>query len=451
VRVAVVGTGYVGLTTAAIFAHIGHQVTCVDVDVAKIELLRSGGTPIFEPYLHELLQINRERLHFSTNTAVAVADSAVIMVAVGTPSRPDGSADLSQMDAAMASIASGLKLSGGGQAIVVKSTAPVGNCRRVQGLLEQLAPGVTFAVASNPEFLPQGSAVRDSLYPDRIVVGTEDEAAVAALRELYAPIMARSFSPVAGLQPPAERVQTPPLLVMDSSSAELAKYAANAFLAMKISFINEIANVAELAGADVGAVARALALDPRIGGQHLKAGIGYGGSCFPKDTQALRELAGGTGYDFKLLKAIIEVNNEQWKWIARKLGQELGTVAGRRIALLGLAFKPGTDDIRESPALAIAETLHVAGALVRGYDPAAGERAAAAMPWLKVCSSAAEALRGADAAAIVTDWPQFRELDWEALGQTMRQPIVVDGRRLLAGQSFEGIRLVLIGTGEARR
>jgi len=445
VKVAMVGTGYVGLTCAAVFAHVGHEVTAADVDAEKVHLLQSGGNPIFEPYLTDLLANCRKRIRFTDDTAGAAADSDLIMLAVGTPARADGSADLSQIDAAIAEVARGLTATQH-KTIVLKSTAPVGNCRRIGRLLRALVPGAQFSIVSNPEFLPQGSAVRDSLYPDRIVAGTDDDAGTSDLRQLYAPILERSFSPVPGLQPPPDRGPAT-FLVMDSNSAELSKYAANAFLAMKISFINEIANVAELAGADVGQVARVLSLDPRIGGAHLKAGIGYGGSCFPKDTRALHELAGGTGYDFRLLKAIIEVNNAQWQWVVRTLGRELGDLAGKRVGLLGLAFKAGTDDVRESPALAIAEVLLQQGAEVLGYDPAAGARAAAALPGMKICSSPVEAATGADAIAIVTDWPMFRDLDWSGMAVAMRSPLVLDGRRVLADARPEGVRLFVLGTG----
>lgn len=445
-KVAVIGAGYVGLTTAAVLAHIGHEVLCVDVDRDKVERLRQGEMPIYERHLQSLVEGAGTRLGFTHDTVAAVSGSQLIMITVGTPSLPDGSADLAQMDQAVAAIAAGLGRSGRPCTVVVKSTAPVGNCRRIRESLRLLAPDATVAVAVNPEFLPQGSAVRDSLYPDRIVIGSDDPSAIWALKELYAPIIRQDFPPVAGMESPDR--PPAPVLVMDPNSAELAKYAANAFLAMKISFINEMANVAELAGADVGAIAGVLSLDPRIGGQHLRAGIGYGGSCFPKDTRALHELAGGTGYDFKLLRAVIEVNNQQWQWVERKLRDELGSLEGKRIALLGLAFKPGTDDVRESLALVVGERLHRAGATVTGYDPAAGRRATAEAPWLTVCESPEAALAGADAVALVTDWPQFRELNWEKLVRSMRHRLILDGRRLLAGLKLSGAKLLLIGSSE---
>lgn len=444
-EVAIIGAGYVGLVTAAALAHIGHTVTCVDVDTEKIRLLETGGTPIFEPNLPEVLRDNRSRLRFTTDTPTAVAGSQVVIIAVGTPSNPDGSANLTYLEAALADIGRGLATSSNFKVIVNKSTVPLGTTVRMAARLRELAPSSSFGVASNPEFLRQGSAVRDSLYPDRIVVGSHDQQVFSVLEELYGPLLRQEFQPPEGTARPPGLVRVP-LLKMDPNSAELAKYAANAFLAMKISFINEIANVAERVGADVGHVADVLAADPRIGGQHLKAGIGYGGSCFPKDTRALYQMAGDSGYEFKLLRAVIEVNNEQWRWVPKKLVEELGDLQGKRIALLGVAFKPGTDDLREAPSLLIAEALREMGAGVVVYDPVAGLKAQANLPALQVAGDSYEALRGADAAVIVTEWEEFGKLDWNRVQEVMQFPLILDGRRMLQDHPYDtGLRVLCLG------
>ncbi len=419
--IGVIGTGYVGLVTAAGMAELGSEVWCVDVDADKVARLRRGEIPIYEPGLEALVVRHRERLHFSTELSGALEHARLLFVAVGTPPTHSGDADLSAIDAVVAALPASDR-----HALVMKSTVPCGTGARIRRIFEQ-RHGMALSYVSCPEFLREGSAVKDFLHPDRVVVGDDDEWAGDAVVELYAPLQA-------------------PLVRTDILSAEMIKLASNAFLVTKISFINEIANVCEEAGADVEEVARGMGLDGRIGPQFLRAGIGYGGSCFPKDVTALKQLAANSGYHFQLLTAVIEVNELQKRRVIAKLQKHLGSLVGREVALLGLAFKPDTDDMREASSLVLAARLQGEGARVRGYDPVAEPRARELMPGVEFAESAAEALAGADACVLVTEWGEFRELDWQRLGARMRGKLVIDGRNFLdrvaverAGLAYEGI------------
>ena len=419
-KVAVFGAGYVGLVTGACFAELGHQVVIRDVVAAKIDGLREGRVPIHEPGLDELIARNGERLGFTTEVAEAVEGADVVYVAVGTPPTYSGDADLSAVWTVVD------ELPDGDRRIVVamKSTVPVGTGRSVRHRLDDR--GLTnIGYVSNPEFTAEGTAVRDFMEPDRIVIGAFDAVDGDLIEALHEGIDA-------------------PIVRCDVPSAEMVKLAANAALVTRISFINEIANVCEATGADVTTVAQGIGLDRRIGPSFLRAGIGYGGSCFPKDSLALKQLAANSGYNFQLLNAVIEVNELQKRRVIGKLERRLGPLRGKRIALLGLAFKPGTDDMREAPSLVLAGRLLSEGAEVSAWDPVADGRAQ--LHGVEVADSALAALDGADAAVIVTEWPEVSELDWAAAGERMRGRVVVDGRNVLdpaemraLGFAYEGI------------
>jgi UDPglucose 6-dehydrogenase len=419
--IGVIGTGYVGLVTAAGFAELGSQVWCVDIDAEKVERLRRGEVPIYEPGLEELLARNAERLHFSTELADALDHSRLLFVAVGTPPTYSGDADLSAVHAVVDAIPASDH-----HALVMKSTVPCGtgaSLRRVFG--EQGKDGLAYV--SCPEFLKEGSAVKDFLNPDRVVVGDSGDWAGDAVVDLYAPLGA-------------------PLVRTDIASAEMVKLASNAFLATKISFINEIANVCEETGADVVEVARGMGLDDRIGAKFLQAGIGFGGSCFPKDVDALKQLAGNSGYHFQLLTAVIEVNDLQKRRVIGKLQKHLGSLSGKRVALLGLAFKPNTDDMREASSLVLAARLHADGANVTAWDPVAEEQARKLVSGMTFAESALDAVAGADAAVLVTEWSELVGLDWERVAEAMSGTLLIDGRNALdpelvraAGLVYEGI------------
>ncbi|MEA2369337.1 MAG: UDPglucose 6-dehydrogenase [Thermoleophilaceae bacterium] len=416
--IGVIGAGWVGLVTAACFAELGHEVHVRDIVREKVESLRRGEVPIFEPGLSDLLQKNSERLHFTTDMGEVLTGAELLFCCVDTPPTYSGDADLSRVDSVVAELGDS-----SAHAIVMKSTVPVGTGRSIRRRHD-------IGYVSNPEFLKEGTAVDDFMRPDRVVVGAWEESTAVADR-------------VAGLYEPLGA----PIVRTDVASAEMIKLASNAFLATKISFINEIANVSEELGADVTEVARGMGLDARIGSQFLKAGIGYGGSCFPKDVSALKQLAGNSGYHFQLLTAVIEVNELQKRRTIGKLQKHLGSLVGKEIALLGVAFKPNTDDIREATSLVLAARLQSEGANVRVYDPIATDRASELLGGTRVCESALEALDGADAAVLVTEWPEFRELDWGGeVKSRMARPVVVDGRNFLdaellrsAGFTFEGI------------
>jgi UDPglucose 6-dehydrogenase len=418
--IAVIGTGYVGLVTAAGFAELGNEVRCVDIDADKIARLERGEIPIYEPGLEQCVARNRERLHFSTELTQALEHARLLFVAVGTPSTYSGDADLSAVHAVVQAMPQSDH-----HALVMKSTVPAGTGASIKRIFSQQRKG--FAYVSCPEFLKEGSALEDFLNPDRVVVGDDGDWAGDAVVELYAPLDV-------------------PIVRTDIRSAEMTKLAANAFLATKISFINEIANVCEETGADVAEVARGMGLDHRIGTHFLKPGIGYGGSCFPKDVSALKQLAGNSGYHFQLLTAVIEVNELQKRRVVGKLQKHLGSLVGRQIALLGLAFKPNTDDMREASSLVLAARLQADGASVRAYDPVAEGQARQLMVGVEFADSAFEALEGVDAAVIVTEWPEFTELDWASVADRMAGSLVVDGRNCVdpahvaaAGLLYEGI------------
>ncbi len=420
--VGVIGTGYVGLVTAAGFAELGSEVWCVDIDAAKIERLRRGEVPIYEPGLEELLERNEERLHFSTDLAPALERARLLLVAVGTPPTYSGDADLSAVHAVVDAIPPS-----DDHALVMKSTVPCGTGASIQRVFgEQGKGGLRYV--SCPEFLKEGSAVADFLHPDRVVVGDVGDWAGDAVVELYAPLRA-------------------PLVRTDIASAEMVKLASNAFLATKISFINEIANVCEETGADVVEVARGMGLDDRIGPKFLQAGIGFGGSCFPKDVDALKQLAGNSGYHFQLLTAVIEVNELQKRRVIGKLHKHLGPLVGKRVALLGLAFKPNTDDMREASSLVLSARLNADGAIVSAYDPVAEEQARKLVSHIEFADSPLGAVAGADAVVLVTEWPEFLELDWKLIAAEMGGTLVIDGRNALSPQAVRAAGLVYEGIG----
>jgi UDPglucose 6-dehydrogenase len=419
--VAVIGTGYVGLVTAAGFAELGSEVWCVDVDAEKVARLNRGEVPIYEPGLAESLAKNRERLHFSTELAPALEHARLLFVAVGTPPTYSGDADLSAVHSVVDSMPPSDR-----HALVMKSTVPVGTGASIKRVFAERGKS-GFAYVSCPEFLKEGSALVDFLEPDRVVVGDDGGWAGDAVAALYEPLGA-------------------PLVRTDVASAEMVKLAANAFLATKISFINEIANVCEETGADVVEVAKGMGLDRRIGRHFLKPGIGFGGSCFPKDVSALKQLAGNSGYHFQLLTSVIEVNELQKRRVVGKLQKHLGSLVGRRIALLGLAFKANTDDMREASSLVLSARLQADGAHVAAYDPVAEEEARKLMPGVEFADSALGVVEGADAVILVTEWPEFAELDWTAIRQRMAGSLLVDGRNfadreavIAAGFDYEGI------------
>jgi UDPglucose 6-dehydrogenase len=419
--IGVIGTGYVGLVTAAGFAELGNDVWCIDIDEAKIEGLKQGRIPIWEPGLAELVERHRGRLHFSTDLADALEHARLLFVAVGTPPTYSGDADLSAVHSVVAAMPASDR-----HALVMKSTVPVGTGATIKRVFEEQGK-VGFRYVSCPEFLKEGSAVKDFLQPDRVVIGDDGDWAGDAVVDLYAPLEA-------------------PLVRTDIKSAEMVKLASNAFLATKISFINEIANVCEETGADVVEVARGMGLDDRIGPKFLQAGIGFGGSCFPKDVTALKQLAGNSGYHFQLLNSVIEVNELQKRRVMAKLEKNLGSLVGKEIGLLGLAFKPNTDDMREASSLVLSARLQAAGARVRAYDPVAEDEARKLIGGVEFKTSAAEVADGADALVLVTEWPEFAELDFSAVAASMRGNTVIDGRNFLdaekvrdAGLAYEGI------------
>jgi UDPglucose 6-dehydrogenase len=419
--IGVIGTGYVGLVTAAGFAELGSDVWCVDIDAAKIERLRAGEVPIYEPGLEELLARNARRMRYSTELAPALEHARLLFVAVGTPPTYSGDADLSAVHAVLDAIPASDR-----HALVMKSTVPCGTGVSVRRAFAEQGKGA-LGYVSCPEFLKEGSAVEDFLHPDRVVVGDDGGWAGDAVVELYAPLDA-------------------PLVRTDVASAEMVKLASNAFLATKISFINEIANVCEETGADVVEVARGMGLDERIGPKFLQAGIGFGGSCFPKDVDALKQLAGNSGYHFQLLTAVIEVNELQKRRVIGKLHKHLGGLVGKRVALLGLAFKPNTDDMREASSLVLSARLHADGAQVTAYDPVAEEQARKLVTGIAFADSPIGAVRGADAVVLVTEWHELVALDWSQVADAMTGDLVIDGRNALdpesirtAGLTYEGI------------
>jgi UDPglucose 6-dehydrogenase len=426
-RLTVVGAGYVGLVTAACMAELGHEILAMDVDAEKVELLRQGGSPIYEPGLAELVAANRDRIEFTTDPGEAYSFGEFIFLCVDTPPTASGDADLSRIWQAVSNLAAVQN----DHILVVKSTVPVGTGALIQSKLREQGLSRT-RYASNPEFLREGTAIDDFMRTDRVVIGADDPGVAEQVASLYAAIDC-------------------PVLATDVASAEMIKYACNAFLATKISFINEIANVCEMTGADVTVVARGMGMDHRIGPHFLQAGIGYGGSCFPKDVSALKQIASNSGYHFQLLSAVIEVNEFQKRRVIGKLKRHLGEdLRGKKIALLGLSFKPDTDDIRQASSVVLGSRLLAEGAKVVGYDPLAMDNMRATLPALDYAPSALDALREADACVLVTEWSEFLGLDWAQVRSSMACPVVIDGRNALDGQELQRLGFVYEGVGKRR-
>jgi UDPglucose 6-dehydrogenase len=455
-KIGVIGSGYVGLVAAACFAELGHNVICVDNDADKLAALRAGAVPIHEKFLPELLEKNRgKRLTFSGSIHDAVRACAAIFIAVGTPQSETGEADLSYVEAVSRELAQALAEAKDDYKIIVeKSTVPVYTNAWIRRVMEQNgAPNGSFDVASNPEFLREGSAVTDFLYPDRIVVGADQERCATIMRELYEPLTNGDYQkrPDAIPRPDAARVPAE-IIVTSAKSAELIKHASNAFLAMKISFINAVANICESVGADVQQVREGIGADSRIGRRFLNPGIGYGGSCFPKDLKAFHAVAREFGFDFRLLDEVIRINEEQRHRFLRKIRSTLWTLKGKRLAVLGLAFKGGTDDVRESPAIALIESLIKEGCEIIAYDPAAMEKA---REFLNSSATFAEssyaAAHKADALLILTDWEEFAALDLDRMKAALKFPIIIDGRNLYAPTRMaeSGFTYVSVGRPDA--
>jgi UDPglucose 6-dehydrogenase len=441
-QIAVVGSGYVGLVAGACFADLGHQVILVDNDQRKLEALRTGQVPIHENFLPELLARHRgKRLTFSDDLMAAVRSSEAIFIAVGTPPTEQGEADLSYVESVARAISGAIN---GYKVIVEKSTVPVYTSDWIRKIiLRNAAAPDEFDVASNPEFLREGTAVTDFLYPDRIVVGADNERCAAVLREIYAPLTDGTYYLRQDAIPQPDRSQIPPpLIVTSAKSAELIKHASNAFLAMKISFINAVASICETVGANVQQVRQGIGTDSRIGPRFLNPGIGYGGSCFPKDLMAFRAVARECGYEFRLLDEVMRINEDQRRRFVRKVRSALWTLRGKKLGVLGLAFKGGTDDIRESPAILLVQELLQEGCKITAYDPAARERAEEVLTsGIEFADNIYEAARGADALLILTEWEEFATLDLPRLYNQLKDPIVIDGRNLyepdvMAGHGF---------------
>jgi UDPglucose 6-dehydrogenase len=414
IRICMIGTGYVGLVSGSCLADFGNSVRCVDIDAGRIEFLRGGGIPIYEPGLREMVERNVKsgRLSFTTDLKEAVEESDVVFIAVGTPSREDGSTDLSYVFRASESVA---KYLDGYRVIVQKSTVPVGTTRQIAAIIAERAPKAEFDIVSNPEFLREGSAIADFLRPNRVIIGVESSRAEDVMKKVYRPLYL---------------IETP-IVITDIETAELIKYASNAFLASKISFINEMAAICELVGANIDDVAKGMGLDGRIGSKFLHAGIGFGGSCLPKDVSSLVHLARTKGYEPRIIRAILDINAELAGKAVGKLKAEFSSLAGRTIAVLGLAFKPNTDDLREAPSVKIIEQLLAEKAVVRAYDPVAMENFKKTTGLdVHYASNAYDAAEGAEALILVTEWNEFRELDFARLGQIMREKVLVDCRNV---------------------
>ena len=437
-RIAIVGAGYVGLVSGACFADFGHQVTCVDKDASKISALQRGKIPIFEPDLDRLVQNNVKngRLDFATDLAGPVREADAVFIAVGTPSRRgDGHADLSYVYAASREIAAAVH---GFTVVITKSTVPVGTGDEVERLIRETNPSADVAVASNPEFLREGAAIRDFKFPDRIVVGTHDERARKVISEIYRPLY----------------LNKAPVIFTSRRTAELTKYAANAFLATKITFINEIADLAEKVGADVQEIARGIGLDNRIGSKFLHAGPGFGGSCFPKDTRALIKTAQDHDAPMRIVEAVLAVNENRKRAMARKVASVFGgTLRGKTVSVLGLTFKPNTDDMRESPSIPLITALQDLGAKIRAYDPEGMEQSKTELSEICYCDGPYSCADGADALVIVTEWEQFRALDLDRLKRAMARPIIIDLRNIYEPQDViaHGFRYESIGRNTQNR
>ncbi len=433
-KVAMIGCGYVGLVSAACFADFGHEVRCVDLDVDRVDSLNAGRMPIFEPGLDELVSRNAEsgRLSFTTDLQAATTGAQVIFIAVGTPARRgDGHADISFVREAVQSLAAVLEP---GRVVVTKSTVPVGTGDLIQAILDQERPGLDVSVASNPEFLREGAAIHDFKHPDRILLGVEDERARATLAELYRPL----------------HLNRGPLLFTDRRSAELIKYASNAFLATKISFINEMADLCEAVGADIQDVARGVGLDKRIGPKFLHPGPGYGGSCFPKDTLALCRTARAAGRPTRIVEAVVEVNTTRKAEMVQRIVSAAEGVNGKKVAVLGLTFKPGTDDMREAPSLVIVPSLHAEGADVHVHDPTADDRARALLPEATFHPDPYLAIADADVLVILTEWDGYRALDLRRVRAALASPVIIDLRNIYDPATLEGLGFVYQGVGRGR-
>jgi UDPglucose 6-dehydrogenase len=431
-KIAVVGTGYVGLVLGACLAENGNTVICVDKDESKVDMLKAGRMPIYEPGLEEMVRRNdhEDRLSFRTDLASAVQASQIVFIAVGTPQSEDGSADLQHVLGVARDVGRALTKY---TVVVDKSTVPVGTARKVREAVGK-ETSQEFSVVSNPEFLKQGAAIEDFMKPDRVVIGIEpeDERAAVLMKELYGPFTRTGA----------------PILTMSTDSAELSKYAANSILATRISFMNEIANVCELMGADVDEVRKAIGSDRRIGTSFLFPGVGYGGSCFPKDVKALLKSSEDKGYDFRILRAVESVNDSQKNRLVEKMEQHFTNLSGKTIALWGLAFKPRTDDMREAPAIPIFEGLLARGANVKAYDPAAGPVAKRIFDGrIALCEKSYDALAGADALAIVTEWNEFREPDFEKMRSLLKAPVVFDGRNIYSPEQMRALGFTYFSIG----
>lgn len=430
-KLAVIGTGYVGLVSGVCFAHKGNEVICVDLEQYKIDMLNRAESPIYEPGIEELISLNMEagRLEFTSDLADAVRRSDIVILAVGTPSLANGEANLSYIEQAAADVG---KAMNGYKIIMTKSTVPVGTNEKIKDVVAAHT-NLSFDIVSAPEFLREGSAINDTLHPDRVIIGLDN----AGLRETMVTL---------------HQVFTDKIYVTDIRSAEMIKYASNAFLATKISFINEIANICEKVGADVTCVAEGMGMDKRIGFSFLQAGIGYGGSCFPKDTNALIQIAGNVDYEFKLLKSVVEVNKDQRFMIVSKLRESLGQLHGVPIGIWGLAFKPNTDDIREAPALEIVETLIQAGAILKLYDPIAMDKFMERVnhPNIVWCSSPQQAAEGSDAVCLLTDWEEFKKVDLVQLSSVLRNPVLIDGRNVFTEEQIQRSGLEYYSVGRPR-
>jgi UDPglucose 6-dehydrogenase len=432
-NIGVIGTGYVGLVTGACFAEFGVQVTCMDSHSKKIDGLKNGVVPIYEPGLEELVRKNLRdhRLVFTTDIRQAIEPALVIFVAVGTPPRGDGVADLSSVETVARAIADHIN---GYKVIALKSTVPVGTGERLRSVISQrLKEKTDFDIVSNPEFLREGSAIEDFMRPNRVVIGTNSSQAVAIMKDLYRPLYL---------------IDTP-FVITDNTTAEMIKYAANAFLATKISFINEVANLCEKVGGDIHMVAKGMGLDGRIGPKFLHPGPGFGGSCLPKDIRALNQLSLEHQYDFKLLKAVIEINGQQRQVMVEKIKKTLGALKNRTLGILGLSYKPNTDDIRESPAIDLIRLLQAEGAQLRAYDPAAMEGAKLVLEHVNFCSDPYEVAKGSDAIILGTEWNEFRNLNLERIKQELKQPVFVDLRNVYDPAKMAGLGFRYVGVGRS--
>ncbi len=453
-KIAVIGCGYVGSVTAACFSHLGYSVLGVEKESSRLASLQAGKAPVYEPYLQELVEagVRAGRLAVTSDVEEAVRDCLILFLCVGTPPGPNGAADLSQVGEVALQLGKALVQYGEYRVIVNKSTVPVGSgdwvamlvCEGARQQGRQVQPGRDFDVVSNPEFLREGTAVTDSLFPDRIVIGTRSQQALELMRTLYAPLLEGEVPPVEGLQRPGKR---PEWVATDLTTAEMIKYAANAFLAARISLINEIASICEKVGADVRVVARGIGLDHRIGPYFLKAGIGWGGSCFGKDLKALIHEAENYGCPTPILRATLEVNDRQRAWVVGKLQERLRMLKGRTIALWGLAFKPDTDDCRDAPALSIARRLLDLGARLQAYDPQAMENARQLLPSMVYCRDLYQACRGADALVLSTEWREFLQADFSEVARVMRGRLVIDGRNALPTSQLKELGFEVIGVG----